>query len=100
MWPQLNTEFTIVNHHRGSDLQAILSIIAKQRRSIYRIGNPITNGNCKIWLTYLTLQCVLRGRDISLNPGPAIHRCTACSKTIGKIQAIHCDFCNLWNHGK
>ena len=37
---------------------------------------------------------------MSLNPSPAIHRCTACLKTIGKIQAIQCNLCDLWTPRK
>ena len=51
--------------------------------------------------THIYLLLLVCG-DISLNPGPVEHpcRCTVCSKLIGKIQAIQCDFCDLWTHRK
>ena len=97
------TSYTVINHHRvGSDLSVSIlhSIFSRGSVSIYRFGKPIHNGNHERWLTYLTLQCILRGGDISLYPGPSRCRCIACSKPIGKVQAIQCDFCDLWTHRK
>ena len=42
---------------------------------------------------------LFRSGDVSLNPGPNIHKCSICARTVARNhRALSCDSCTLWCH--
>ena len=75
---------------------------AKYRHRFHRCPEPVIFVISPSPLVLLILIIIIRGGDVSRNPGPIKRQCSAgCGKGIfASSKAISCDGCDAWTHAR